>query len=242
MMVGPEKVRKCSACSQLLKERTYLSANTLGLELWSDGRWLAPFFPDLLRLVKCAHCGALVWVDELDLVGEIPLWEPARPVAGGNRLARLLRKIGLLPGRQEQALVPPREETSPFADARRYEEVSFDDYLAVLARGVSGADRMLYLRKRAWWAGNTRRRADDKKPPLTDAETANLHALLPLLDESDEYQRLMKAEALRQLGEFRAALALLARPLDDPLILAWAEAVRESASLENPFLRKVSLK
>jgi hypothetical protein len=50
---------------------------------------------------------------------------------------------------------------------------------------------------------------------MTKAEKTNLRAFLPLLEESSDDDRLMKAEGLRELGAFAAAEKLLATRFDD---------------------------
>lgn len=46
-------------------------------------------------------------------------------------------------------------------------------------------------------------------PPLSASEVTNLWGLAALADETDEADRVMKAEILRELGQFDEALALL---------------------------------
>lgn len=97
-------------------------------------------------------------------MGKISRCEPTSSFNRGYLLARLQRKIDLISGAKEEGASFAQNEAPPFANAFHYEDVSFADYLAVLAREVFGPDRILYLRKRAWWAGNTRCRSDDKNP------------------------------------------------------------------------------
>ena len=49
-------------------------------------------------------------------------------------------------------------------------------------------------------------------------ETENLRSFVTLLDEAEENNRIMKAEALRELGEFADAEELLATKFEDELI------------------------
>jgi hypothetical protein len=76
--------------------------------------------------------------------------------------------------------------------------------------GVSDKQKERYLRLRAWWAGNDFRRESEKSTQLDSFETDNLRTFITLLDESEDTDRLMKAEALRELGEFADAEKLLA--------------------------------
>ncbi len=88
---------------------------------------------------------------------------------------------------------------------------TLEEYLLFL-RKADGMDKeqLLYLRRRIWWTGNHKRRQLDNTAPLTDEERNNLSALTRLLGAQDENDRLSKAEALRQLGEFDTAKSLLA--------------------------------
>ena len=52
---------------------------------------------------------------------------------------------------------------------------------------------------------------------MTQAEKTNLRAFLPLLDESSDGDRLMKAEGFREIGAFAAAEKLLATRFDNDL-------------------------
>ncbi|MDC3957536.1 hypothetical protein KEG38_27000 [Polyangium jinanense] len=91
------------------------------------------------------------------------------------------------------------------------------DLLATLARGDFAPNReaVLTLRIKAWQAGNDARRGADSVAAVAWSNEAaeNLEALVALLSEDDPDERLMKAEALRELGRFETCLALLARPL-----------------------------
>ena len=70
MMPGPTLIKKCSACQQLIEEETLLSGNTCGAVFWTDGACDAPMLPDRPELVKCPFCKALVWLEELEQVGD----------------------------------------------------------------------------------------------------------------------------------------------------------------------------
>ena len=185
MLPGPTLIRRCSDCGKLIAQDTIASGNTFGAHFWTDGKVDAPMLPDQPWLVKCRHCGALLWIDEQEQVGEKDPWE------SGD-------------------LDPDK-----FRDARECETPAASDYRANLAEGISDQRKERYLRLRAWWAGNDPRRGEAPAGPLSDAEIANLRAFLPLLNESDENDRIMKAEVLRELGRFEDAVALLAGPFDE---------------------------
>ena len=71
MLPGPTLVKKCPSCEGLLQEETMASGNTIGATFWTDGKREAPMLPDFPWMVKCAHCGELLWVDELEQVDEL---------------------------------------------------------------------------------------------------------------------------------------------------------------------------
>ena len=76
MMPGPTIIKKCSACTGLIKKYTIASGNTFGAIFWTDGKMDAPMLPDSPKLVKCPHCGSLIWIDQLETVEEISTFDP----------------------------------------------------------------------------------------------------------------------------------------------------------------------
>jgi hypothetical protein len=187
MTPGPTIIRECSACGKHIAQDTIASGNTFGARFWTDGKSDAPMLPDQPWLVRCGHCGALVWIDEQRQVGEIEPWGPDAGDAGG------------------------------FPDARPASTPTLRNYASLLEVGVSDRRKLRYLRLRAWWAGNDSRRDVDHPMPLDALEVQNLREFLALLDEGDGGDRLMKAEAYRELGDFAEAENLLGTEFDDEL-------------------------
>lgn len=179
MTPGPTIIRKCSACGKLIAQHTISSGNTCGARFWTDGKRDAPMLPDQPWLVKCQHCGAVVWIDEQEQVGEIDPWGPRD------------------------------QDVAKFREALPYASPSTQDYLAGLAKGISDKQKERYLRLRAWWAGNDQRRQEAHAEPMSNEEISNLRAFAPLLDETNENDRITKAEVMRELGMFTEAKALL---------------------------------
>ncbi len=103
---------------------------------------------------------------------------------------------------------------------------TLQDYLTAVSTPVTDAKKERYIRMHAWWAGNDLRREGDKAVPMSDEEIANLRALLALLDDTNENDRLMKAEAMRELGMFAEAESLLAGPFCGELMRA-VEIIRD---------------
>jgi hypothetical protein len=69
----------------------------------------------------------------------------------------------------------------------------------------------LYLRIKFWQMCNHPRRNAETELPLSKEEIANLESLLALLG-NDDSDRLLKADILRQLGEFERARRVLSDP------------------------------
>ena len=76
MMPGPTIIKKCSECTGLIKKHTIASGNTFGAVFWTDGKMDAPMLPDSPKLVKCPHCGSLIWIDQLETMEEVSAFDP----------------------------------------------------------------------------------------------------------------------------------------------------------------------
>lgn len=146
--------------------------------------------PDQPWLVKCEHCNTLVWIDEQKQVGEIYPW--------GSRT----------------------RDADKFPDARSALTPTPQEYAHFIEAGVSDKNKERYLRLRAWWAGNDPRRETGESTPLDSFEARNLRAFVTLLDEAEDNDRIVKAGALRELGEFAAAENLLATEFKEELLQA----------------------
>ena len=139
MMPGPTLIKKCSACERLIEEETMMSGNTCGAVFWTDGEFDAPMLPDLPELVKCPFCKALLWIKDLEVVGD----------AGTNRCC---------------GFVPVKIPGLDLTTAKPYKMPSLKDYLGLLNGGGQSLEREKYLRLRAWHAGNDRRRESEHGP------------------------------------------------------------------------------
>jgi len=81
----------------------------------------------------------------------------------------------------------PYERGGAFQDARPGLVPSAESYFLILHEGVGGQERERYLRVRAWWAGNDKRRKGSSQPTLSTQERENLEALSQLLDEDEPH-------------------------------------------------------
>lgn len=75
MLPGMILIKKCTHCGEAGRQRTLRSGNTFGAVFWTDGKREAPMLPDEPWLVVCPHCRTPLWIDTLDVLGEIDPWE-----------------------------------------------------------------------------------------------------------------------------------------------------------------------
>lgn len=74
MLPGPDLIKKCSECSGLLREASLTSGNTFGATYWTDTKRDAPMLPEQSWLIKCPHCNASLWIDELEQIAEVDMY------------------------------------------------------------------------------------------------------------------------------------------------------------------------
>jgi hypothetical protein len=70
MIPGPVYIIPCPVCTFPGKKNSFLSGNTFGAELWSDGKKVAPMLPEYPYLVKCKKCGSFFLTDENHATGK----------------------------------------------------------------------------------------------------------------------------------------------------------------------------
>lgn len=203
MLPGPDQVIACPMCQTLARYGTLLSGNTIGARTWTDGKQVAPMLPHPPAVVRCGQCKEVYWLAEAHEIGEVDRWsgeDPANPA---------------------------------WSAAPEVEEPEEQEYYRALDQGLaSNSEEERTLRVLAWWRGNDPERegADAPAPRAQEAAArwkANLEALIGLVDEDDDGDRLMKAELFRQLGEFDRATAMLDR-VSSPSV---AGVVRQFRSL-----------
>jgi hypothetical protein len=188
MEPGPDQIVACPHCKGLAKYMTLLSGNSLGARIWTDGKQVAPMSPRPPAVVKCRHCAEYYWLAEAEEIGTVAGW-----------------------GRKGQPVNPA------WAAAQEVEEPTEEEYYQALAKGLAtGTRQETNLRVLAWWRRNDAFRDAPQGQAGDIGNTpgpwrTNLEALAPLLDEGDENDRLMKAEVLRELGEFESATQALSR-------------------------------
>ncbi len=187
MLPGPERVISCPYCQVLVRHTTILGDNPVGARIWTDGKQESPLAQEPPQVIVCVRCNDPYWTNDAKKVGE------------------------LSPSSEEFDL----DDTDPaWANAPLAEEPTEAQYYAAISGGLA-RDKVeeRTLRVFAWWRGNDEHREDsltDSLQTATGSRRSNLEALVHLLDGEEIGELLMKAEALRQLGEFDAARRLLA--------------------------------
>jgi hypothetical protein len=136
--------------------------------------------------------------------------------------------------------VDPFSDDETFKEAQSYSEPALHDYFFELHKNGLDKKKERYLRIRAWWSGNDKRR-DTKtvKQNLSDEEIENIQALYFMLDSSDENDRIMMAEIMREMGQFENAEMILEKPFTDELSEE-VSIIGELIQKREPFVAKIN--
>ena len=174
--------------------------------------------PDEPKLLKSPKEEILFWDEECEVIGEMEegflsttrCWRNGEEVAG----KALIREWKRLPYGQEP---------------------SVEDYLKALESGMGDtAERVYSLRMRLWWKGNDpvrqasevkhrgfflwkTKKTPDTQEKLPDILLQNLEILLELHEGDSPYQRLLRAELVREMGRFSEAATLISHEIPSEL-------------------------
>jgi len=122
----------------------------------------------------------------------------------------------------------------PFAD-----DPEADDFLHAIKNGLADNPKKLrYLRVWFWWKQNDSVRSDGQLQADLEAYRGNLEALIAISDLTHPNERLMAAEAARQLGDFAHACELLAGDLPADYAQA-ATRIRDLAEQSDTLVRQL---
>ena len=187
MEFGPDQVVLCPHCKGPEKYMTMESGNTFGASRWTDGRTDAPMMVNPPAVVTCRRCARCYWLEQAERVDDGEAWREATPPA------------------------------DPALAAIWYvREATEEEYFDAIDKKELAAEPVQERRLRilAWWRGNNAFRGLGGHP--ASGHTAdparrrrNLLALAELLPGHADNVRLLKAEVLRELGEFQAAREIL---------------------------------
>lgn len=81
MLPGPPDFIACTHCAAPAHDRTFLSWNTFGVTVWTDGVNVAPMTPVFPFVTRCCSCGGYYWLEDTQ---ELP-FDPERPFPLGVR-------------------------------------------------------------------------------------------------------------------------------------------------------------
>ncbi|MCL2079751.1 MAG: hypothetical protein FWH17_07925 [Oscillospiraceae bacterium] len=70
MTPGPYLVYKCPKCGKFSFRGSLRSGNTIGAELFSDGKRIAPMLPEFPSITKCKNCKLFYWLKSENKIGE----------------------------------------------------------------------------------------------------------------------------------------------------------------------------
>jgi hypothetical protein len=190
MLPGPTEIIACPTCGGQLKRETWLSGNTFGAKLYTDGRQVAPMMPWQAPVCRCPHCSAFFWLTNALEIG----------TTGDGEESDVRSEL-----RDPLALPEPSEA---------------DYYDALKSGLAKDRDQERQLRVLAWWRSNDVFRELGSQPMSAPAgptmRRENLDSLLALLAKEDGPEAvIMRAELLRELDEFDRACAVL-DSLSDP--------------------------
>lgn len=217
MIPGPDQVIACPSCKGLAKYGTLVSGNLFGAKAWTDGKQVALMYPEPPPVVKCKHCGDFYWLTEADEVGTLDPWrEPASP------------------------------EEASWVQAEYVQEPTEQEYYEALRKNLARTrEEERNLRVLTWCRRNDRFRdrpasRDEGQGDLSSEWRANLQALVSLLDEADENDCIMKAEALRHLERFQEAMRILDQ-IRSPQYSAIVSKIRSLCETGDTCVREIRL-
>ena len=208
---GPTTVIACPHCGAAARQSTIMSGNTFGMEVWTDGKRIAPMLPESPPVVQCHKCQKCFWLTSAPVLGEIN-WGPADYMMDWEIEIDELGGISPFGPADRQGDVPAEWVEAPFI-----EEPDEAGYRSAVAHGLAKSpDEELQLRILGWQRHNDRFR-DPEQP--TDAHAvpedpllrSDLHAIKRLLNPKDENHLILMAEVCRELGVFETAVKFLGR-------------------------------
>ncbi len=209
MSTGADEIVSCPVCGRLARVPRPLAAGGGEIRQWSDAKTEPLPAPSPPPITRCPSCTEFYWLAD------------AGPV---NR---------------------PSEENGGVLEEEREEpavrELGEREYYEAIEEGLgSDPEREHALRLLAWWRSNDRWRgrepAGAKLRPADYDE--NLLHLVRILEAGGDDDRLLRAEALRELGRHEEALEALPEPAPEGLEPV-ARAIRTLAEARDPYVREI---
>lgn len=239
----------CPECGQQMRLPSLADGSVAGCRFWSDGKLTTPLQADVPELGRCPACRAVFWTARAE---EPPPEEPPPPacdVAAALGVADVLeaiaRGLGEAPADEARLRLllwraagdPFRVSAAPcrcslgclaLAVVAGASALAFEAWGAWVVAGVLGGAG-LALALRALRDGVRMARVARAHRERAGLFQTNLLRLLQLLREADPEERLLRAEALRQLGRAEEARALLDEGPWPGHLQPWVAGVRALA-------------
>ena len=201
-------IYKCPNCGNLISRESYISGNTFGAQIFSDGKIIAPMHPLIPNLTKCKKCETIFWLSKLKEIGTF----------GCDDCTNYVKEW-------------KESDCAAFLDLE-------DNYNALDKGLAENKEEELNIRISIWWEYNNRIREGenifrDEKDELRWTE--NLERLKTLLDQSDIDQRMMIAEINRNLGDFENCISVI-QTIDDDEVNRMKEKILNECHRKNKWV------
>ena len=196
---------KAPGCKNPVKFPTMFNGDVYRPTYWTDGK-VEPRLPgDHPKLWKSSTEGVLFWTSQCKKIGEIEFHLFRSPY--------------------------PAESF----DCAHVEAPTEEDYIAAIGTEFTSSRlKERHLRTALWWLGNDAIRVG-KASALPPLHLENLERLLALFSEKIPAQRLLKAEALRELSLFDEAIGMLEFDFKEK-VAPTVSLVRELAANRDPLV------
>jgi hypothetical protein len=193
MIPGSNHVVACSRCGALAQYRTVATQSGHASRVWTDGVVMGPLMNPVRVLFVCRNCDHVQWLHDARTVRIYESWAiPARTA---------------------------REEVW-YSAPTLLEPEEHHYYAALQSKVARVAVGESLLRMFAWRRHNDAFRCCDvaasvrsvhlrELPPATGACLDNMERLAEMLSEQGDFERILCAEVLRELGRFEFALDVL---------------------------------
>lgn len=202
------EIKQCPNCGCEFQIWAVASCNTIDAKFYTDGFVDGPMYDEGGDLLTCPECKRYFW------------WEDV-PTKKTMRDFQSLRdpELGLLPHAGE---------------VRGHQ---YEDILSQALWKTEAQEK--YIRIRAWWSFNrVYRDYATEEFNMSHEGEANLLRLLQLLDPNDPDESIMKAEVLRQLGQFDECLKQLDQPVDDSYLKA-IDTIKKLANCKKRYVVRI---
>lgn len=193
MILGPIIICQCPKCDNLISNESLSSGNTLGSNMYSDGKRTSPMLPVVPNLTKCSKCNTILWLSKAKEVGRQDYGENIKNDWTDVQMARFLSIKEYFTALETQIAETNEEELY----IRKRIWWAFNDRIEKgrIAWGFYDPeqDNKLFL--------------DTETTKTLWLENAN--RLLDILDPTDVNQLILIAELSRNLGNFEKCLAII---------------------------------